>query len=141
MGPVWLGLTVGALGFVSAGIFAWFRSDAQNHADQVEEKIVTAAKARNIQTIGACNNAAAAADFAGPCATLKDNNSKVDTNATIANVSFVVGGVGLAFAAVWYLAAPKRAEAPTTTGQPTQKPILLPYAGPGGGGLTFAGQF
>jgi hypothetical protein len=144
MTPVYVGLGVGVSGLVVGGLFAWFRSDAQTKADTVAANIAAAATARNIPPTGACNSTAAgASDLASACATLRDNNSKVDTNATIANVSIGVGIAGLAFAGIWYLAAAKRDDVtlPSTTGIAPKKPIFMPYAGPNNGGFSFSGEF
>lgn len=142
MTPVWIGLGVGIAGFVGAGVFAWFRGDAQKNADQVEGNIIDAAKQRGIPQKGACNSATAKGndDFTAACEQLRKNNDLVDTNATWANVGIVTGVVGLAFAGAWYLAAPKRDAAPTT-GRAPQKPVLVPYGGYGNGGLVLSGSF
>lgn len=144
MTPVYAGLGAAGLGLVSAIVFAAFKADAQSKAETVAADIRNAAAARGIPAQGACNNPNAP-EFAGACQTLKDNNSKVDTNATVANVSLVVMGVGLAVAGVWYLAGPKRddgqPEAPAQGKRPPTRPQVTPWAGWNTGGLSVAGEF
>lgn len=154
MWPVYVGLTAGGIGLVSAIVFAAFKADAQSKADTVANDIRNAAKVRGIPAQGACNNASAP-EFANACKTLKDNNSKVDTNATIANVSLVVMGVGLITAGVWYLAGPKHDDKPATptSGSATASTtpakakerkaitVVTPYVGYGNGGFAMVGEF
>jgi hypothetical protein len=134
MAPVYVGLVVGAIGGANAIVFALFKSDAQSKSDTVTTQIRNAAAQRNLPAQGVCNRGLS--DLAGACQTLKDNNSKVDTDATIANVSLVVMGAGLLLAGGWYLFAPKKGEEKTST---SHAPVLTPYAGPGNGGLLLSG--
>lgn len=144
MTPVYIGLAVGGLGLASGVIFGLFRNDAQSKADTVSNDIVRVATERGIAPTGACNNPNAP-EFADACQTLKDNNSKVDTNATIANVSFVVMGAGIVVAGLWYVAATKREEgkespAPGHARAP-RGPVVAPYGGWNNGGLSLTGEF
>jgi hypothetical protein len=145
MTPVYIGLGAAGVGLVSAIVFAAFKADAQSKADTVANDIRTAARARGLEVQGVCNNPSAP-EFGNACKTLRDNNSKVDTNATIANVSLVVMGVGLVVAAVWYVAGPKRDDAKPASAnlrlpKKPASPVLTPYAGWNNGGLTLAGEF
>ncbi len=138
---VWIGLGVGVVGAAGAIIFAIFKSDAQSKADSVANQIRTAAPQHGFQAQGICANPAAVTggktgqgDFGTACATLKDNNDKVDTNATIANVSLVVMGVGFATAAGWYLFGPKKESS-------AGKIHVTPYGGYGNAGMIVGGSF
>jgi hypothetical protein len=135
MAPVYVGLVAAGVGAAGAIVFALFKSDAQSKADTVTTQIRNAAAARNIPTQGACNRGNP--DLASACQILKDNNGKVDTDATIANVSLVVMGVGLVVAGGWYLFGPKRADEKPTQGH---APVLTPYAGWGNAGLMLSGE-
>lgn len=147
MTPVYVGLGVGVAGLVSAIVFAAFRSDAQSKADTVANQIRSAATNSGLDPSGLCNttDASQQARFGGACATLRDNNDKVNTNTTIANVSLVVMGAGVLFAGGWYLFSPKKGEQktegapPPAAARPTVK--ITPYAGAGQGGLTVFGSF
>lgn len=144
MTPVYVGLAAGGIGLVGAIVFAAFKADAQSKADAVANDIRRAAQLRGIPAQGVCSstNPTIQKDFGSACTTLKDNNDKVDTNATIANVSLVVMGVGFVTAAGWYLFAPKRDDtksAKATT--PSTKPVITPYAGWGNAGLSVSGAF
>jgi hypothetical protein len=134
---VWVGLGVGAVGLTGAIIFAIFKSDAQSKADSVASLIRTQAPQHGFAPQGICSNPAAQKDFGNACSTLKDNNDKVDTNATIANVSLVIMGVGLVTAAGWYMFGPKRDA--SSSGKTDVK--VTPYAGWGTGGVNVGGSF
>lgn len=147
--PVYAGLVIGVGGLVSAIVFAAFKADAQSKADAVANDIRRASSLRGISSQGVCSssNAQIQKDFGNACKTLRDNNDKVDTNATIANISLAVMGVGLVTAAGWYLFAPKRDEGrvgDTTKKMPERKaqvPMLTPYGGWNSAGLTLSGEF
>ena len=142
MTPVYVGLAAAGVGLVGAILFAAFKADAQSKADTVANDIRRAANQRGISTQGVCSNTDAQIqrDFGQACSTLRDNNDKVDTNATVANVSLVVMGAGLALAAGWYLFAPKRDDGNVMTGLP-KRPVITPYAGWQSGGLQVSGSF
>jgi hypothetical protein len=149
MTPVVVGLVAAGVGLVGTILFAAFKSDSQSKADSVAAEIRTAAIKRGYDgngdgvpdAIGVCGstNAAIQKDFGSACATLKQNNDKVDTNAAIANVSVVVMILGLGTAAGWYLFAPKRDDAKAAAIK--HAPVLTPYAGYGNGGLLLSGSF
>jgi hypothetical protein len=145
MTPVIIGLAVGGVGLVGGIVFAAFKSDSQSKADTVAQEIRDAATKRGISTTGVCTstNASIQKDFGAACSTLKSNNDKVNTNATIANVSLVVMGVGLVTAVGWYLFAPKKDDAKSADAtKPTKSsPVLTPYAGYNNGGFALSGSF
>lgn len=142
MWPVYAGLGVAGVGAVGAIVFAIFKSQAQSKADDVAADIRTKATTQyNQPAQGACNNLALKPQFDKACATLRDNNDKVDTNATIANVSLVVMAVGLIGAGAYYLAGPKRGDKKDADlRRPTfvRQPVLTPWAGYQSGGLTLS---
>lgn len=154
MTPVVIGLVAAGVGLAGTIIFAAFKSDSQTKADTVATEIRNAAIKRGYDgdgdgtpdARGVCGSSdpTIQRDFGTACTTLKENNDKVDTNATIANVSVVVMVLGLATAAGWYLFAPKRDEGSTTAKtlpkRPTT-PVLTPYAGYGSGGFILSGSF
>lgn len=158
MTPVVLGTVVFGVGLAGAIIFAAFKADSQSKADSVASQIRAAAIKRNYDgnhdgvpdAIGICSdtNPQIKADFTGACTTLKQNNDKVSTNATIANVSLVVMGVGAITAIGWYLFAPKRDDnqpPPTASDDkrktPTASVYVTPYGGYGNGGFVLGGSF
>lgn len=134
MVPVYVGLAAGGVGLTGAILFGVFRADAQSKADTVAQDIRDAAEAQGLPTTGVCNRSDAT-NFQRACRTLRDNNDKVDTNATIANVSLVIMGIGFLTAGIWYLAGPKKDD------PKTGKTWLTPYAGKGGGGAMLGGTF
>lgn len=155
MTPVVIGLVAAGVGLAGTIIFAAFKADSQTKADTVAGEIRNAAIKRGYDgdgdgvpdAKGVCGSSDATIqrDFGNACTTLKQNNDKVDTNATIANVSVVVMIVGAATAAGWYLFAPKRDEGSGTAKATPKKspstPILTPYAGYGSGGFVLSGSF
>lgn len=153
MTPVYIGLAAAGVGLVGAVVFALFRADAQEKADQNAADIRNAANATpGLSAQGVCSNTNTdvVARFGPACNTLKDNNDKVDTNATIANVSLVVMGLGLVTAGAWYLLGPKpddpkpstaaSRDVPVRSNGPTRV-VVTPFAGHETGGLLLRGTF
>jgi len=137
MAPVYIGLGVAGVGAVTAVVFGLvFKPNAQDSADKVKKEIEDHGGREGVCT---SSDAATVRKFGAACAALKDNNDKVDTNALIGNIGIGVGVAGLAFAAGWYLFAPKRdAEGPSSTARwIAPKPIV----GPGVRGLAVEGTF
>jgi hypothetical protein len=150
MTPVVIGTVVFGVGLAGAIIFAVFKADSQSKADSVASAIRAAAVKQNISTAGVCSSSHAAVGqpFHDACTTLKQNNDKVNTNATIANVSLIVMGVGAITAIGWYLFAPKRDDnqpPPTASDEKHKSPaasvFLTPYGGYGNGGFVLGGTF
>jgi hypothetical protein len=158
MAPVFIGLTAAGIGLAGAIIFAAFKADSQTKADSVARSIRDAAIKRGYDgnkdgipdASGVCTDQTPAIkkDFTDACTTLQSNNDKVNTNATIANVSLVIMGVGAVTAVGWYLFAPKRDDQPpsSTASSGAAKTIknttvLTPYAGYGNGGFVLSGSF
>jgi len=139
MTPFFVGVAAGGVGLVGAIVFAAFKSDAQSKADSVAQEIRDKA---GPQAPGICSrtDGATVQRFGPACQTLRENNDKVDTNATIANVSLGVMITGFAFAGIYYLAANKRDDEPASTGT-LKKPVVTPYAGYGNGGFVLSGSF
>jgi hypothetical protein len=109
MVPVYIGAVVAVVGAgVAVGVGVIAKASAQNSADSVATQIRT-----NGGTQGVCSrtDAATVKKFGNACAALADDNSKVDTDATVGNVGLAVGIAGAAFALGWYLFAPKKEEA------------------------------
>lgn len=140
MWPGYAGIGVAGAGLIGVILFAAFKADAQSKADAVASEIRDAANKRGISSVGVCSssNAAIQKDFGGACATLKQNNDKVDTNATIANVSAGVMVVGGIFATAWLIAVPM---VNRKRNKSAELPVITPYAGYGNGGFTLSGSF
>lgn len=141
MTPVYIGLGVAGVGLVSTIVFAIFKADAQSKATIVANDLRAEADVRGLPRSGVCNDLRTP-DFSAACATLRDNNDKVDMNATIANISAVVAGVGAVGALVWYVAAPKEDDPKTEAdqAQKPKRPTLTPWMGWNAGGLTLTGE-
>lgn len=142
MWPIYVGLGVTGVGAVGAIVFAIFKSQAQSKADDVAADIRNKATTQYGQPAqGACNNPALKPNFDKACATLRDNNDKVDSNATIANVSLVVMAVGAVGTVAYFFAGPKRGEKKDARLEKpsfVQSPKLSPWAGYQSGGLTLS---
>ncbi len=139
MTPVYIGLGVGVAGLASAITFAIIKGSAQSNADKGYEKITAAAKEQGLPVTGICNPAPS--NFRAACNQVADNNSTVDTSATIANISVVVMAVGLGTAAGWYLFGPKGGAGPEAGKTALQRTQLAPLVGPQTGGLLLSHTF
>lgn len=146
MVPGYVAVGVAGVGVAGAIIFAAFKADAQSKADAVATEIRTKA-GPNAPGICSSTDPATVQRFGPACQTLRENNDKVDTNATIANVSLGVAIVGGIFAAAWLIAVPvvnrKRAResAPQASTVTPKSPHVTPYAGYNNGGFVFSGEF
>ena len=140
MYPAYIGAGVAGVGLLGTILFAAFKADAQSKADSVARQIREAAGTR---ATGICTstNDVDVKRFGGPCTTLKQNNDKVDTNATIANVSVAVLAVGATFTAVWLIVVPIVNARREHTAATITKPTITPYAGYNNGGLVLSGSF
>jgi hypothetical protein len=138
--PGYVAIGVFGAGIVSTILFAAFKADAQSKADSVAREIQDKAGTR---AKGICTSTAAddVTRFGPACTTLKQNNDKVDTNATIANVSGVIAGVAGVFAIAWLVTVPIVNRKRDHSAGWIKNPVLTPYAGFGDGGLNLAGQF
>ncbi len=130
--PVWAGAGVGFAGFLTAIILGVEKGNAQ---DEYNSQMATIQGSIKGSSTGACLNPKTAA-LASACGALSSDGSDVNGDATVANVGVVVGIVGVAFAAGWYLFAPKRDARPANA---LLQPTLRPVAGPhmSGMSLTF----
>jgi len=140
MWPGYAGIGVAGVGVVGAIIFAAFKADAQSKADTVAREIRDKAGTR---ATGICTSTAKddVARFGAACQTLKQNNDKVDTNATIANVAIGVAVVGGIFATAWLVAVPVVNRKREHSAGPIKNPVLTPYAGFNNGGFELSGSF
>ena len=140
MYPAYIGAAVAGVGLLGTVLFAAFKADAQSKADSVAREIRDKAGTR---ATGICTstNKDDVARFGNACTTLKQNNDKVDTNATIANASVAVLVIGATFTAVWLIVVPiVNAKREHTAGTITS-PTITPYAGYNNGGLVLSGSF
>ena len=138
--PGYVAIGVFGAGIVSTILFAAFKADAQSKADSVAREIQDKAGTR---AKGICTSTAPddVKRFGPACATLKQNNDKVDTNATIANVSGVVAGVAGVFAIAWLVTVPIVNRNRDHSAGWIKNPVLTPYAGYNDGGFSLSGQF
>ncbi|MBS2020074.1 MAG: hypothetical protein JST00_44855 [Deltaproteobacteria bacterium] len=139
MWPGFVGVGVAGAAWIGVIVFAAFKADAQSKADTVAADIRVKAGSR---AQGICSSTATAdvQRFGPACQTLKDNNDKVDTNATIANVSLGIAIPATIFSVAWLVAVPmvnkKRNKADALPA-----PSFTPYAGPGNGGFLLTQSF
>jgi hypothetical protein len=140
MWPGYLGIGVAGVGIAGAIIFAAFKADAQSKADSVAREIRDKAGTR---ATGICTSTIKddVTRFGDACKTLKQNNDKVDTNATIANVSIGIAVVGAIFATAWLVAVPVVNRKREHSAGLIKDPVLTPYAGFDNGGFNLSGSF
>ena len=136
--PTVIGGVVSVGGFVTAIALAGSKSSAQNSATSVANEIIAAGG-----TQGTCYNPPASSRFYTACNTLASNNNNVNTDALVANIGGAIGVVGAVGALGWFLLGPRRVE--TSSAAPAAAPApatsLVPYVGPGQGGLAVRGTF
>ncbi len=140
MWPGYVALGTAGIGVAGAILFAVFKAEAQSNADKVAANIRANAGARSA---GICVSTAKedVARFGEACATFKQNNDNVNTNATIANVSIGVAVASGIFAAAWLIAVPRVNRGRESSTGWIKDPRLTPYTGSRTGGLEFTGSF
>ena len=142
MVPFWIGVGLTAAAAGGATAMYVFRNSAQDDADAVEKLIRDNAAKTGVSPNGICKSPSADIQkiYGGPCATLKDNQDKVDTNALIGNVLLGVGIASAVGTVVYYFAASKGPKAPEK-GNATWRPIIVPDIRPGQKGVLLSVQF
>ncbi len=137
MVPVYIGAGLAVVGIVDAIVFGVAKSQAQDKANQVAADIKS-----HGGSAGVCvsKDPTVQAKYGAACSALSDDNSKVDTDATLANIGVGVAIAGAALGIGWYLFAPKKGndEAPTAA---KSAPPISPMIGPGFGGAVFHSTF
>ncbi|WP_394827197.1 hypothetical protein [Pendulispora albinea] len=131
--PAYVGFGVGAAGLATAVAFYFFKKSAQDAADEAAADIT-----KNGGTRGTCvsTDPTVIARFGATCNSLRDNNDKVDTNATVGNIALGVGIAGAVFGGVWFFVAKKKnasAEKAPTTG--FIRPVPMVFSDTKGFGL------
>ena len=137
--PVWIGVGVGAAGFITAIVMGFAKSSAQSNADAV----VAAIKANNKGTTsGVCSPPTQR--FAAACNTYTQDANNVNTDATIANIGIgvgIAGGALVAYGLIRYFTAPKATDVPPSAAGATASSSLTPVVGPHYSGLAWTGSF
>ncbi len=139
--PVYIGGGVGATGLLLSVVFLIAKGSAEDSQKTVGDDIRTKADQRGFKNgkdstgAGVCVSTQPGAEaFKAACATYQDNVDKVNTDATLGNVSLVVGILGLATAAGWYMFAPKKDPA-------AARPLITPYYTGTEQGVNVVGRF
>jgi hypothetical protein len=136
--PVVLGVIVAAGGFGTAIAMGVAKQSAQNSADSVAEQIrANLLPGQQAQGICASNKSADVARYGKACAALNDDNDKVNTDATIANIGLGVGIAASVFTVIYWLAASKR----DASSAKWKAPVITPMFGGGTGGMSVSGGF
>jgi Tfp pilus assembly protein PilF len=135
--PVVLFGTLAVAGFGTAIGMGVAKSNAQSSADTVAAQIRTNLTADE-KTHGPICSSRIPADvtkFGKACAALADNNNKVNTDATVANIALAVGAGATAVTVLYWLFASKDDE------KSARLPLITPLFGAGLGGLTVTSTF
>ncbi|WP_394831848.1 hypothetical protein LVJ94_35565 [Pendulispora rubella] len=100
--PGIVGASIGAAGLGTALAFYFFKQSAQDSADSVANEIRS-----NGGTQGTCTSTDpnTVTRYGAACSALRDNNDKVDKNATVGNIALGVGIAGAVFGATWLIVA------------------------------------
>jgi hypothetical protein len=112
------------------------KSSAQNSATDVANEIKA-----NGGTQGTCYNTPTTSRFYAACSTLADDNNKVNTDATVANVGIGIGIAGAGFATFWFIWALTHNSHKETTAAPAPQSSFTPFVGPHLNGLAFSASF
>jgi hypothetical protein len=120
---------VAVAGFVGAGLFADFKSQAQNKADDLFVRIQ--------QAHGVCPAPANQMKMFGPaCDAWQTDTDQVNQDATWGNILLGVGIAATAGAIVYWLVADKHEDTHAAA-----RPVIAPLVGPRIGGLMLSDQF
>jgi outer membrane biosynthesis protein TonB len=137
--PLWIGGIVTLAGFGTAIVMGIEKSSAQNSANSVASQIEANVKQNGGVVQGACNHPTG--DLPGPCSVLSNDNSKVNTDALIANIGLGVG-IGAAALTVLYFAIGSRdSSSGTSAPSASTRPVVTPLVGKGLGGLAVGASF
>jgi hypothetical protein len=138
--PVIIGGLVAIAGFGTAIAMSIAKSSAQSAADSVADQIRSAATAVGEQPTGICASTRQydVNRYGKACAALSDDNSKVNTDATIANIGLGVG-IAASLFTLGYLAFAGKSS-PHTSGT-WKAPVITPMVGAGTGGMNVVGTF
>jgi hypothetical protein len=150
MTPVYIGAGAAVVGVgIGIGFGVIAKASAQNSADSVASEIRKNNQPPN-SIAQPCSSTVSTVvtKFGKACAALSDDNSKVDTDATIGNIGLAVGIAGAALAVGWFLFAPKRQDdsAPKdekkADATPWKSPVVIsPILGARTNGVSLSGSF
>ena len=136
--PVILLGTVAVAGFGTAIGMGVAKSNAQSSADTVAAQI-RANLTADEKTHGPICSSKIPADvtkFGKACSALADNNNKVNTDATVANIALAVGVGATAVTVLYWLFASKESDE-----KAARLPLVAPMFGAGLGGVSMSGTF
>lgn len=130
-GGVVTGVAVAGLGTALGMLFA--RNAAQNNANATKNQILAYSTQHGINPNN-CDSPPAGA-LTNACNIWKNDNSTVDTDATVGNIAVAVGGVAAVGATViWIVAATRRSGEPSST-------AVMPMVDRSTAGLLLSGSF
>ncbi len=105
MGPVYVGLGIGAAGTVGALVFLLAKNSATDNANATDAAIRSIPGGGR----GACGSSGNPTQFGNLCSVLRENYDAIDKDALFGNISLGAAVAGTAFGAGWYLFSPKKA--------------------------------
>jgi hypothetical protein len=127
--PVFLLGGVAVLGYGGAGLFLFFKGQAQSKADEVRARIVNVTGYR-------CPPGPNQPSLAPLCDAYNTDNGQVNDDATAGNVALGVGVAATVGALVYWLVADKGEDTHASA-----RPMLVPVVGSNMGGLSLSGGF
>jgi len=138
--PGFIGLGVAVAGGATAIVFAIAKSKAQDSANTNASQITSQGGGKGTCT---STDAATQAQFGAACAQLRDNNDKVNSDATVANIGLGVGIAGAVLGTTWLIVAGvHNSKAATADKPPTTSWIRpVPIFGRDTKGLGLEGRF
>lgn len=141
----WPLYTLGAIGvggLATAAIFGGLAANARHGVEVSKQTLV-----RNAKAGADCGRPATFDDpakgqtieeFQGTCDTLARQQHFANVHQSVFQASLIVGLAGFAGAVTWFLVAPKEGATDTKEKEST---LVIPWGGPGGGGLSVEGRF
>jgi hypothetical protein len=141
----WPLYTLGAIGvggLATAAIFGGLAANAR-HGVEVSQQTI----ARNAKPGADCSKPESFDDaakgqniseFQSTCNTLARQQHFATVHQSVFQTSLIVGLAGFAGAVTWFLVAPKEG---ATSDTPKESTLVIPWAGPSGGGLNVEGRF
>lgn len=144
----WPLYTLGAIGIgglATAAIFGGLAANAR-HGVEVSQQTL----ARNAKKDADCSRPESfedqakgqtIAEFQSTCDTLARQQHFATVHQSVFQTSLIIGLAGFAGAVTWFFVAPKEGAAADSPSKAKESTLVIPWAGPGGGGVSVEGRF
>lgn len=136
---------VGIGGLATAAVFGGLAANSRHGVEVAQQTI-----ARNARAGADCSNpdsftdapkGQSIADFQSTCDSLARHQKFATTHQAVFQTSLIVGLAGFAGAVAYFFVAPKEGAASDAPKENKESTLVIPWAGPGGGGVSLEGRF